>query len=74
MSEKTMHMKPIWYFVGLILLSMGFVVLLAGLYSLFVSEAVYTVLGELHPNVWWGAIMMIAGGAFFFLHRNAGPH
>ncbi|MGA9364404.1 MAG: hypothetical protein WBW16_08565 [Bacteroidota bacterium] len=74
MSEKNIHMKPIWYFVGLILLSMGFIVLLTGLYILFVSKEAHTVLGELHPNVWWGAIMMIVGATFFFLHRNKGTH
>jgi hypothetical protein len=73
MSEKTVHMKPIWYFVGLILLSMGFIVFLTGLYILFVSKGPHTLLGELHPNIWWGVIMMIVGWAFFFFHRNAGP-
>jgi hypothetical protein len=72
MSEKPLRMKPIWYFVGLILLSMGFIVLLAGLYSLFVSREAHTVLGELHADIWWGSIMMIVGGAFFFLNRNPG--
>jgi hypothetical protein len=74
MSEKIIHMKPIWYFVGLILLSMGFIVLLTGLYILFASKETHTVLGELYPDIWWGVIMMIVGGAFFFFHRNAGPH
>jgi hypothetical protein len=63
-------MKPIWYFVGIILLSMGFVVLLAGVYNLFVSREAHTVLGELHADIWWGAIMMSVGGIFFFLNRN----
>ena len=70
MSEKTVHMKPIWYFVGLILLSMGSIVLLTGLYILFFSKETHTELGELHPDIWWGVIMMIVGSAFFFFHRN----
>jgi hypothetical protein len=72
MSDKPVHMKPIWYFVGLILLSMGSVVLLAGLYILVVSKEAHTALGQLHPNIWWGAIMVVVGGVFFFLHRNPG--
>jgi hypothetical protein len=72
MSDETKHMKPIWYFVGLILLFMGSIVLLTGLYNLFFSKVPHTVLGELHPNIWWGAFMLLVGGIFFFLHRNPG--
>jgi drug/metabolite transporter (DMT)-like permease len=64
-------MKPIWYFVGLILMSMGAVVLLSGLYRLFISAGGHaTVLQELRPDIWWGAIMILAGGIFFFLNRK----
>ena len=63
-------MKPMWYFVGLILLSMGSVILLTGLYLLVFDVKAQTVYAELHPNIWWGAVMVIAGGIFFFLNRN----
>ncbi len=70
MSAKTVHMKPIWYFVGLLLLGMGSVILLTGLYLFFFEVKSQTVFAELHPNIWWGAVMVIAGGVFFFFNRK----
>jgi len=66
-AEKTM--KPIWWFVGLMLLAMGAVVLAAGLYLLAYPPAHTTVLARLRPNLWWGAVMMLAGAIFVFTHR-----
>jgi hypothetical protein len=62
-------MKPIWYFVGLVLLSMGAVVLLAGIYGLATGAKHTTVLARLHPDVWWGAVMVASGAVFFFKNR-----
>ncbi len=62
-------MKPIWYFVGLVLLSMGAVVLLTGIYRLATGATHTTVLARLHPDVWWGAVMVAAGAIFFFRNR-----
>ncbi len=70
MKDESVQMKPIWYFVGLILLSMGAVVLLSGLYRLIVPSSAQTVLQELRPDIWWGAIMILAGGIFFFANRK----
>jgi hypothetical protein len=69
MSSETPKMKSIWYFVGLMLLVMGGLVLLAGLIELVSPSARQTVLAEIHPGIWWGAIM-IAGGAIFFLKNR----
>ncbi len=54
-------MKPIWYFVGLILLVIGSLIFLAGLYQIVNPPQIKTVLAEIHPNLWWGIIMIIAG-------------
>lgn len=63
---------PIWFFVGLILLTDGLIVLVAGL----VGDPRPTVLADLRPALWWGAIMIVAGGIFtavgWFGHRR-GP-
>jgi len=59
-------MKSIWYFVGLMLLAMGTVIFLSGVYFYFFPTETKTVLQELHPSIWWGAIMVIAGAIFFF--------
>jgi hypothetical protein len=57
-------MKPIWYFVGLLLLVMGLLVFFTGIFFLISPPSHKTVLGETHPGVWWGAIMIIAGAIF----------
>jgi hypothetical protein len=63
-------MKPIWYFVGILLLVIGILVLGAGIAGLISGEASTTVLGSLHPRVWWGAIMTVAGALFLFFNRK----
>jgi divalent metal cation (Fe/Co/Zn/Cd) transporter len=68
MSEN--KMKPIWYFVGLILLVMGGLVFLSGIYQLINPPATTTVLAETHPNLWWGSLMTAFGGVMYFKTRK----
>ena len=70
MKETTVQMKPIWYFVGIMLLSMGGVIFLTGLYLLIAGVQPHTILGESQPDIWWGAVMMVAGGVFYFFNRT----
>lgn len=59
-------MKSIWYFVGLMLLAMGIVVFVSGVYYYYYPERSTAVLNELYPDIWWGAVIVIAGAIFFF--------
>jgi O-antigen/teichoic acid export membrane protein len=70
MEKELKQMKPIWYFVGLMLSAMGVVVLLAGIANYISPPPRLTVLHQLHPELWWGLIMIIAGLLFFFLNRK----
>jgi uncharacterized membrane protein YczE len=63
MTTEHPQMKSIWYLVGLILMSMGVIIFIAGLVS---SEPQHTVLAELRTNIWWG-LVMVAGGLILFL-------
>ncbi len=63
-------MKPIGYFVGLLLLIMGVIVLGAGVYTLFVPSPEQKVLAQLHPDLWWGAVMVVSGSIFLVLNRR----
>jgi len=63
-------MKPIWYFVGLILLAIGSIILLTGLYLLISPAVINPVLGELYPNIWWGALMIVVGFTFVVKNKN----
>jgi uncharacterized membrane protein HdeD (DUF308 family) len=63
-------MKPIWYFVGLILLAMGLVLFINGVYYLFSPGGKQTELQGLHPDVWWGALMIIVGLIYIIKNRK----
>ena len=63
-------MKPIWYFVGLFLLVTGTIVTASGIYDLASGAPQKTVLAELHPGVWWGGIILVAGLIFLLANRN----
>jgi hypothetical protein len=75
MAERATRMKSIWYLVGLMLLTMGAVVTVAGIVDYLRPPATSTVLAELHPGFWWGLLMLAAGAAFFFgSRRTRGEH
>jgi hypothetical protein len=49
---------PIWFFVGVILLVYGLLVLVA----YFTAAPRETVLASTKPSLWWGTIIVVAGG------------
>jgi len=44
-------------------------VLILGNSLIYLSRPPTTVLGELHPEVWWGAILTVIGGVYVYLFR-----
>jgi hypothetical protein len=58
---------PVWFFVGLLLGAYGLLIFASGLAEL--SNPPATVLANLHAPVWWGAVMMVVGGAYCFAFR-----
>jgi len=63
-------MKPIWYFVGLILTIMGGIIFLSGIYNLMYPPESNVVLAEKHPDIWWGAVMLIVGIIYVVRNRK----
>jgi hypothetical protein len=63
-------MKPIWYFVGLLLTIIGTIILGTGIYDLIVPPTRLTVLGETRPNLWWGAVILAVGLLYLLLNRK----
>ncbi|MGD0008294.1 MAG: hypothetical protein ABSE93_07115 [Terriglobia bacterium] len=60
------HMVPVWFFVGVILLIYGVLILATGLYEF--SHPPATVLANLHPAIWWGALLTIVGGVYVYIY------
>jgi len=59
-SKTTRSLVPIWFWVGLILTLYGAIITILGLLSL-PGKGHGTVLAHLHPDLWWGAIMLLFG-------------
>ncbi len=64
-EPKARQMIPVWFFVGIILLVYGVVIFVTGIYEL--SYPPSTVLAELHPAIWWGALLTVIGGVYVYL-------
>jgi hypothetical protein len=63
-------MKSIWYFVGLLLITMGSIIFISGLYSLVHPPADAKILSHLHADLWWGLFMLVFGLVFALLNRG----
>jgi len=61
------HIVPVWFFVGVLLAIYGVLILASGLAEW--SHLPATVLAGLHAPVWWGALMMVAGGIYTVTYR-----
>jgi hypothetical protein len=58
MSEKHQIIQ-VWFFVGVLLLVYGLLILASGLAEW--SHPPDTVLAELHAPVWWGGLLFVLG-------------
>ena len=72
MATEPKQMKSIWYLVGLMLLSMGAIITLSGAYHFLNPPETQTIMGHLHPDLWWGLVMVVVGLIFFLGGRNRG--
>jgi LPXTG-motif cell wall-anchored protein len=64
------HSLSIWFLIGLQLAIYGALILGAGLYQLFVPVSPPVVLGDLHPAIWWGLLMLALGFFYIFKFRR----
>jgi hypothetical protein len=63
-------MKSIWFFVGLIMLLIGIIVFLAGIYELINPTDQNIKLTNLHTNIWWGALIAVTGLLYTIKNKN----
>ena len=73
-EEQTKGMRPIWFFVGLVLMCIGAVLVVAGIYYLINPAPNVSAVAELHPNLWWGGVMLVAGAIFLYTSKDVRIH
>jgi len=56
----------IWFFIGMLLLVYGLLILGSGIHDLIVPPARQPVLAQLHAGIWWGAVIGILGGIYSY--------
>ena len=59
-------MLSIWFFVGVLLLVYGVLILGAALYEFVSPPERQVVLAELHAGVWWGVLLLVLGGVYTY--------
>ena len=70
--DKTLNKAiSIWFFIGLLILTYGVLILGAGLVELSAPSPV--VMAELHIGIWWGAFLIVIGAAYVYFFRPGRP-
>lgn len=65
-EKHTYGRISIWFFIGLLLSIYGIIIVVTGLYYLGSPPPHPAVLSNLHPEIWWGAVLL-AIGLFYFI-------
>ena len=63
-------MKSIWFFVGLLLTILGAIISISAVYSLLSPPAQPKIFSHVHPDLWWGIVMLAFGLFFAIVHRR----
>jgi hypothetical protein len=65
MAKGEQHLS-IWFFVGVLLLIYGALILGSGIYGLYRPPGREVVLAHLHAGIWWGALLLVLGGVYTY--------
>ncbi|HVY91292.1 MAG TPA: hypothetical protein VHA14_01030 [Bryobacteraceae bacterium] len=57
----------IWFFIGLLILVYGVLILGAGVADL--SSPPHVVMADLHVGIWWGILLIVIGAVYVFFFR-----
>jgi len=67
-TSGKMKMLPVWFWVGIVLITYGLIIIGSGIYYIFHPPD--TALPHLHPSLWWGGIMLTGGIIFLFIGKR----
>jgi hypothetical protein len=56
----------IWFFIGVLVLIYGILIMGAGVYELYNPSPTPVVLHELHAGIWWGALLILLGSLYTY--------
>jgi hypothetical protein len=62
-------MISIWFFIGVLLLIYGVLILGAAIYDAEVPPAHPVVLDNLHAGIYWGVLLILMGGLYVLKFR-----
>ena len=57
----------IWFFVGVLLLVYGILIMGAGIKDVVSPPENPVVYAEIHAGIWWGALLLIMGAVYSFV-------
>jgi hypothetical protein len=63
-------MKSIWFFVGLLFIILGAIITISGVYMWIHPPAQPKIFAGLHPDLWWGILMLAFGLLFALANRR----
>lgn len=63
------HRIPIWFFIGVTLFVMGLLITGFGLFAFATGVVGTTTLANLHPELWWGGLLVVIGGWYTWRFR-----
>jgi len=63
-------MVSVWFFIGVLLLAYGILILGAGLYELTSPPEHPVVLSNLHAGIWWGVLLIVMGALYSVKFRR----
>ncbi len=69
-QQETKGMRPIWYFVGMVLMIIGAVLVVTGIYYVYNPSPQASAVAYLYPNIWWGGFMLVSGGIFLYTSKD----
>ncbi|MGO9083969.1 MAG: hypothetical protein ACLQBK_01985 [Candidatus Sulfotelmatobacter sp.] len=63
------HSISVWFFIGLLLTIYGVLILVSGIYEVWVPPNTQVAMAHLHIGIWWGAGMLIFGLVYLIRFR-----
>jgi hypothetical protein len=58
------RLVSIWFFIGVLLVIYGFLIIGQGMWEMFYPPTQPVVLAELRAGLWWGSLLIVLGAVY----------